>query len=193
MGLVDVQRNAVQDLTPSLSGWECCLPNPHLTDWATLAWKAKHMYTHMQIHLYIHVYIIYLFLCVYRYVKGNSETLPFPVFPFSFIFFNIFCKIQSRCWEGWLKKDISKEQKTAAVSACTFLGGCHGDLKDQQGEKSGAAAHVLGTGTLGTGRPWAPYSGKEARPSCPPKTFEHGEEQFGIWQATKGTVPRLQT
>lgn len=165
MGLVDVWRNAVQDLTPSHSGWECCLPNPHLTVWGTL----KHINTHTCRHIGIYMCILFtwVFVCIGMW-RETLKHLSFLIFPF--FFFHSFCKIQSRCWERWLKKDVPKEQMTAAVSACTFLGGCHQDLKDQRGEKwPWSSSSVLGTGTVGTGRPWAPCSGKEAHPSYPPK------------------------
>lgn len=72
---------------------------------------------------------------------------------------------------GQLKKDVPKEQKTVALSACISSGGCHQDLKVQQGACTllltlrsdpdsggspwqagvGSAAHVLGTWTVGQG------------------------------------------
>lgn len=106
-------------------------------------------------------------------MKGNSETPPFPVFPFSFffLFFLIFLQNTEQMLrrEGWLKKDVPKEQKTAEESACMFLGRCQ-DLKDQRGEKRpwSSSSHA-GDRQWERGHPWAPYSGKEAHPSYPPK------------------------
>lgn len=68
---------------------------------------------------------------------------------------------------GQLKKDVAKEQKRVALSACISSGGCHQDLKVQQGSctllltlrsdagsggspwqaGAGAAAHMLGMWT----------------------------------------------
>lgn len=97
------------------------------------------MYTHIQIYLCIYVYIIYLVLCVYRYVEGsfwNTFWNTFlSCFPFSFFFLKPFLQntVQMLRREGWLKEDVPKEQKTAAVCACMFLVGCHQDLKDPWG------------------------------------------------------------
>lgn len=158
------------------------------------------MYTHIQIYLCIYVYIIYLFLCVYRYVEGsfwNTFWNTFlSCFPFSFFFFlNLFCKIQSRCWEekgDWKRMSPKSRRQQQCVLACFWLGVIKTwRTREVPGEKWpwGSSSHA-GDRQWEWGCPWAPYSGKEACPFYPPK---HGEEQFGIWQATKGTVPRLQT
>lgn len=90
--------------------------------------------------------------------------------------------------EGELKKDVPKGQRTIALSACISLGGCHQDLQDQQGActlllarrsdpgsggslwQAGAeaAAHVLGTWTVGPGTgPGTGSALQEGSPSLP--------------------------
>lgn len=185
MGLVGVPRNAVQDLTPSHSGWECCLPNPHLTDWGTLAWKGKHMYTHMQIHLYVYVYFIYLLLSVQRYAKGKSETPPLPVFPFSLFFF-FFFKYFLQNTEQMLRRVVEEEHPQRAEdsnSVCLPVFGWvssrpEAPVRCPVRSDPGAAAGDRDSGNGAV--PGIHILGRKPIPPIHPKTFEHGEEQFGI-------------
>lgn len=95
------------------------------------------------IYRYICVYMCILFTCFYVCIdmwkeasETPSETPSFPVFPSLFFFFlKPFLQNTEQMLrrEGWLKEDVPKEQKTAAVCACTFLVGCHQDLKDPWG------------------------------------------------------------
>lgn len=73
--------------------------------------------------------------------------------------------------KGWLKKGVLKQQKTAAMSACIFSG----VIKTWRTSKEPGEKWPWGSSTgwgqrlWEQGCPWAPYSGKEAPPSYPPK------------------------
>lgn len=149
--------------------------------------RLTHVHTYANISIYI--YMCILFICFYECVdmwREASETPPFPVFLF-FFFFNLFCKIQSRCWEEkghWRRMSSKSRGQQQCLLARFWVGVITWRTSEEPGKKwpwdrdSGNRA-VPGLHTLG----------RKPIPPTHPKTFEHGEEQFGIWQATKGTVP----